>query len=179
MDLANPQVASMLSAPPLQADNLPQFKKPSGGMFGGGKFGLKEALAFGLAGLVSRQNPMLLQGLLGAVMQRQKMQQEDQQYQQHRGDQFTDFQRQYDYKLAHPEPINNDTANDYDYIASKLGPAAAQQFLRSKTDPIVMTTYGPMPYSTVNPPAPKPLTDDDILRMGGQSGAGPAGGFRY
>jgi hypothetical protein len=112
-------------------------------------------------------------------MQRQKMQQEDQQYQQHRGDQFTDFQRQYDYKLAHPEPINNDTANDYDYIASKLGPAAAQQFLRSKTDPIVMTTYGPMPYSTVNPPAPKPLTDDDILRMGGQSGAGPAGGFRY
>jgi hypothetical protein len=178
MDLANPQVASILSAPPLQADNLPQFKKPSG-MFGGGKFGLKEALAFGLAGLVSRQNPMLLQGLLGAVMQRQKMQQEDQQYQRERADKNTDWRSQYDYEIAHPKPVNNDTSADYDYIASKLGPDAAQQFLRSKTDPIVMTTYGPMPYSTVNPQAPKPLTDDDILRMGGQSGAGPAGGFRY
>jgi hypothetical protein len=83
-----------LNAPPLQAANLPTFQKPGGMFGGGGKFGLKEALAFGLAGLVSRHNPMLLQGLMGAVMQRQKQQQDDQDYQRHRTDALTDYEAQ-------------------------------------------------------------------------------------
>jgi hypothetical protein len=164
--------AAMLSQQPQPAP------KPSGGMFGGGgKFGLKEALAFGLAGLVSRQNPMLLQGLMGAVMQRQKSQQEDQQYQQRRGDQFTDFQREYDYKMAHPQPANNDTAADYDYISQHLGKVAADRFLQTKTNPIVMTPYGPMPYSAVNggsAPPQAPVGKLTPLNDGGPASPAPA-----
>ena len=72
--------------------NLPQPKKGGGGMFGGGgKFGLKEALAFGLAGFMARRNPMLLQGLMGSMMQKQQGEQEDQRYQRQREDGLTDY----------------------------------------------------------------------------------------
>jgi hypothetical protein len=157
--------------------DLPGMAKPKGGMFGGG-FGLKQALAFGLAGLVARRNPMLLQGLLGMMAQKQQMAQREQEYQQHRNDDFADWQKQYDYSVAHPKPVNNDTAADYDYIASKLGSEAALQFLKTKTDPVVNTQTGPVLYSNVSRAQQGPLTDADIDRLTGGAGSPAPRPFR-
>lgn len=130
--------------------NLPQPTAPMGMFGGGGKFGLKQALAFGLAGLVARRNPALLQGLMGAMMQRQREEAEAQRAANERDAQFQNALDLYNYKRDNPLPPNNDTVNDYTFIASKLGPEAADTFLRTKTNPIVMTPMGPMPYSAVS-----------------------------
>lgn len=58
-------------------------------------------------------------------------------YSRKREDDWTDFQRQRDYEVAHPKPVNNDTSNDYAFIAEKLGPDAANQYLRNQGDPMV------------------------------------------
>ncbi len=152
-----------------------QAPKPQGGMFGG-KFGLKEALAFGLAGLVSQQNPALLQGLMGALLQKQRMAREDTQYQRERQDKRDDFVFEQDYRTAHPAPYNNDTVADYGFIRQTLGDEAANQFLQSKTNPVVMTPYGPMPYSSVMPQAPtKPVGALTPIDEGGPGLGGPGG----
>jgi hypothetical protein len=51
--------------------------------------------------------------------------------QRRRAADFADFTARQDYQRAHPAPVNNDTVNDYQFIASKLGPEAADQYLRS------------------------------------------------
>lgn len=158
-------------APEIRADNLPQFKK-KGGMFGG------NALQ-GIAGMIG---DYLLQRGGGSpiyapmMLRRQQMQQEEDQYQRHRQDSVQDWITQQTWDRAHPKPVNNDTTADYDYISSKLGPEAAQQFLRVKTNPIVMTPYGPMPYSQVNPSAPQaPVGRLTPIDDGGQGLGGPGG----
>jgi hypothetical protein len=45
-----------------------------------------------------------------------------------------DFVFEQDYQRANPKPVNNDTTADYDYIASKLGKEAADNYLRLKTE---------------------------------------------
>jgi hypothetical protein len=175
MDNPFPDNPLAFNAAPLQADNLPTFKKRAG-MFG------SDSPLRGIAGAIG---DYLLQRagaqpIYSPMAQRRQMQQqEEDQYQRHLKDTMSTWIAQQAWKQAHPDPVNNDTENDYNYILKTLGKDAADQFLRTKTNPIVMTPMGPMPYSAVNPPAAKPLTDDDILKMGGQSGAGPTGGFRY
>lgn len=41
------------------------------------------------------------------------------------------------WKRANPEPVKNDTANDFEYIKSILGEEAAKQYLQGKADPVV------------------------------------------
>ena len=131
-------VSPIASAPtdfgPLAAP-LPPISGPTGGMFGGGKFGLKEAIAAGLAGFVARRNPMAMQGIMQALMMRQKQKQDEYQRQQDRADKFTDFQKQYDYELAHPKPISNDTVNDYNFWKQTLPPDQSQTWLQNRIDP--------------------------------------------
>jgi hypothetical protein len=60
-------------------------------MFGGGKFGWKEALMGALAGFMARRNPAAVQGLMAMMQQKQSSQREEQQYQRRRGDEIEDY----------------------------------------------------------------------------------------
>jgi hypothetical protein len=145
----------------IQADNLPAFSK--GGMFGGGNW--RNALLAAAAGFMARRSPQvsgnIVNGLQDAQTLKQRIALAEQQRQQGLQDQMT----LYDYKRNNPEAPNNDTVNDYNFIRSTLGDDAANQYLKTKTNPIVMTPYGPMPYSSVSPQVPTkpvgPLTPID------------------
>jgi hypothetical protein len=126
--------------------------KPKRGMFGGGN--LRDALVAAAAGFMARRSPQVSNNLFDSLQRKQILADQEAQYQRRRQDTLTDQQAMYDYKLQHPEPPNNDTVNDYNYIAQTLGKDAADQYLRSKTNPIVMTPYGPMPYSAVSGAVP-------------------------
>lgn len=45
-----------------------------------------------------------------------------------------DYTWKAEYDRANPKPVNNDTTADYEYIASKLGKDAADNYLRLKTE---------------------------------------------
>jgi hypothetical protein len=167
---------------PLQAANIPQIK-PRNGMFGGGALqGIAGAIGdyfLQRAGAQPIYSPMM--------MKRQDRQYEEDQYQRHLKDTMATWLAEQQWKQANPDPNGG---SEFERVAVaggyKPGSQAYIDLMRRKADalanPIVMTTYGPMPYSAVagQPQAPaKPLTDEDILRMGGQSGVGPTGGFPY
>lgn len=109
--------------------------KPTTGMFGGGKFGWKEALMGALAGFMSRRNPGAAQGLMAIMQQRQAAQQDEQQRQQEREDGWEDFVRKETFKRANPAPVNNDTVADYEFIRSTLGDDEAANYLKNKANP--------------------------------------------
>jgi hypothetical protein len=48
-----------------------------------------------------------------------------------------DWQTKYNYEIANPKPINNDTVADYQFIAQNLGADAAKDFLKNKANPPV------------------------------------------
>jgi hypothetical protein len=102
---------------------------------GGGNFGWKEALAAGLAGFVSRQNPMALQGLMQALMARQRQKQDEYDYNRQRQDKRDDFTFEQDYKAAHPTPVNNDTVADYNFWKGVLPPDQFEQYVANKVNP--------------------------------------------
>lgn len=158
--------------------------KPSGGMFGGGKFGLKEALAFGLAGLVSRRNPGLIQALMGAMLQKQQAARDAADYQQQRQDKRDDFVFEQDYRAAHPTAAQ---PTEYERMLEAAGyqPGTpdylqhVRNYVNMRENPITMTPYGPMPYSSLTPQLPtQPVGPLTPIPDGGPSPSG-SGGFRY
>lgn len=50
---------------------------------------------------------------------------------------YADWERKQRWQRDNPAPANNDTANDYAFIASKLGQPAADQWLKNMGDPTV------------------------------------------
>lgn len=111
--------------------DLPQFKKP--GMFGAGKvqIDLGRALAGYLAGI---GNPAGVQALR-SMDERRQQQAEEQAYEQRRQQSLQDQMSLYDYKAAHPEPANNDTANDYAFWQQHLTPEQFQEYVSNKVNP--------------------------------------------
>lgn len=174
------ETSPYMFANPLQAENIPNLK-PQGGMFGGG---LKQALAFGLAGLVSRQNPMLLQGLMQASMMRQRQQLEESQYQRHRQDELSDYgqklQLQAKYTPKEPHYFQDNSGNEWSIGADGVPVQAFKDPLQIKWVPNGLGGVVPIDlrqYASGGG-AQKPLTDEDIDRMsGGQTGSAPSGGF--
>src|ERR1044072_244947 len=77
----------------------------------------------------------------GDQEQYQRMQQlQAQQYQQRRADAYNDWVKQQQWKIDHPDPINNDTVNDYNFRLQTLGKGPADEWLKSASDPLVTVT---------------------------------------
>lgn len=165
-----------------QPFNLPP-PRPKGGMFGGdGKFGVGQAIVAALNGyLAGTGNPVGMQNMQMMAVMRQRQLERQQgidDYSRKRTDDNADWQAHEQWKIDNPSPPNNDTVNDFNFINQQIGPEAAQQYLQSKTNPIVMTPYGPMPYSQVTgaqAPA-KPVGNLTPINEGGPSPGG-SGGF--
>jgi hypothetical protein len=166
---------------PVWSEQFPQPStppKPRGGMFGGGG-SWQNAILAAVAGLMARHNPMAAQMIMGQLKSKLDAKREDQQYQRQRQDKRDDFTFEQDYRAQHPAPINNDTANDYEYIKGILGEDAAKQFLQTRVNPIVNTPMGPVPYSSVmgqqGQPAPPGITFKPLDQNGGPVLQAPGG----
>lgn len=55
---------------------------------------------------------------------------------------WEEWKRRKEFEAANRPPANNDTAADYQLIASRLGEEAANNYLRNKTDPVVNVPLG-------------------------------------
>lgn len=67
---------------------------------------------------------------------------------QEREAEFANWQRKEQWKRDNPQPVNNDTERDYQFIAQTIGEEAANQYLRNLGDPTVsMTLPGNRVYS--------------------------------
>jgi hypothetical protein len=69
------------------------------------------------------------------IERREAPQREASARQQQQSDQWNNWLRQQEYKRANPEPVNNDTVADYEFISKTLGPDAARRMLENKTLP--------------------------------------------
>ena len=72
-----------------------------------------------------------------AMQHRQALALRERDYQRERADKTADWRAQQQWKLDHPEPVNNDTVSDYRFIEQQLGSDAAKQYLRNMGDPVV------------------------------------------
>ena len=174
----------MAMLPTLGVDPSINMPAPAtGGMFGGGKFGLKEALAFGLAGLVSRRNPGLMQGLMQALMEKQRMAADQYQHQQDRQQNLQDQMALYDYKAQHPDtPDIAQRIATLNSIKPGLGDTYAQNYAQNGggsmiqfVDPATGQRYA-MPQSANLPPIGT-IVDDP--RKAGGAGGNVSGNFPY
>ncbi|WP_093021199.1 hypothetical protein [Sphingobium sp. YR768] len=70
-----------------------------------------------------------------------------------------------------PKPVNNDTVADFNFIASQIGPEAAQSYLRNKADPVVSI---PVPGGTYL--GPRSGIGSTIGKEGDPTSGGAGGG---
>lgn len=90
---------------------------------------------------------------------------------------MVDWLAKQQWERANPKPINNDTANDFDYIKGVLGEDAARQWLKNKTDPVVSI---PVPGGTYL--GPRSGMGATVEKGGGQASVGnaaPQGAIDY
>lgn len=163
--------------------------RPKGGMFGGdGKFGIGQAIVAALNGyLAGTGNPVGMQNMqmMQAMRQRQiDHQQTIDDYNRKRTDDNADWMTRKKWELDNPAP--GDTEYDRALAAQGIVPGTPEYAQHMATigriheNPMVMTPYGPMPYSQVNPapqPAPPGVTFTPLPEGGPTPGG--SGGFPY
>lgn len=130
-----------------------------GGMFGGGDPKWKNALLAALAGFMARRSPgfsgNMINGLQDAQTLKQRAEMARQEHQQAVQDQISVHQANRSYDIANPTP--NDGNSEFERVAAAGGYAPGSPeyaaLMKRKADamanPMVMTPYGPMPYSAV------------------------------
>jgi hypothetical protein len=148
------------------------------GMFGGNTLSI---LAAALAGATSRQTPDVLNNIMAGQLQRQRLRDEEAQYQQHRQSTLADQMALLNYKQI-LDPTNGMDDFDKTLVQAGLTPGSPEWLAAHVTrkdnmlDPVVMTAQGPMLRSQL---VAKPLTDDDIARMSGGQTQPASGTFQY
>jgi hypothetical protein len=169
--------------------NIPQPKQ-GGGMFGGGgKKALSviaEAMAAYAAGMGNPGGMAVLQGMNHRRQSAADAETQEQQYQRQRSDGMADWIAKQEWELANPSPTQG---SEYERALAAQGivpgtPQYAERMAKIaaiKENPMVMTAYGPMPYSAVagggqQQNLPPTLSDDDFAPQGGPRPLG-AGGF--
>jgi len=146
--------------------DVPQPKKR--GMFAGAEINPGNAIAGFLAGMF----PQYAGSFLAPMMQRQRMEYEDQQQQRHRQDDMSDYMAKRDYEVAHPMPQQ---PGEFEQVLAASGiqpgtPQWEQMMVRRRDnllDPVVMTPQGPMLRSAIlngagGEPAPANVTFTEI-----------------
>lgn len=172
-----------VSSPSAPLANIPSPQisvQKKGGMFGG-DFGWKQALAAGLAGFVSRQNPAILQGLMQAMMAKQRQKLEEAQYERERKDKREDFVFETGVR-AQTKPDDQFTqmlrASGID-PNSEEGKRLYRQRVETMASPPYIftdpTTGRVMSIPRTQSTLPQTLTDDDW----GDAGGNASGGFQY
>jgi hypothetical protein len=119
-DLASATPAPMQAAP---------YERPTAGQFIAGTIG--DALQTWGGGRAT---------FAAAMQARQEAAQAQAQYQRQEADKFALWQRQKEWERANPAPVNNDTIADYNFRAQTLGKQAADEWLKSASDPVVTVT---------------------------------------
>ena len=137
--------------------NIPA-PKPRGGMFGGGGGKalsvIAEALAAYSAGMGNPAGMAVLQGMNHRRQSKSDAEAEEQNYQRRRGDLLEDY-RQKQIIDSQYGPPPQPTELERLISAAGIAPgspeyaAFAKKMLDVKTNPMVMTPYGPMPDSSV------------------------------
>lgn len=155
---------------------LPKQKR--GGMFGGGgvgnflaNFALNYAAGMGNQGAANTLERMHQNKML---QQRQAM--DEHTYQQHRQDSLADYEAKQQIDARYPTPAQ---PTEYERMLAAAGitPGSpdylkhVQAYVSMKENPIVMTPYGPMPYSAVTAPqqVAKPVGKITPIEEGGPS----------
>lgn len=126
--MEQPDPYGVSDAGPAIASPMPQISPAAPNVKTGGGINWAGVIADTLSGLAGQEPtfaPILLQ-----------QQQQDHQRQQG----WEDWRRQYDYQVANPKAINNDTVNDYNFRVQTLGKKAADDWLASQGDPPVTVT---------------------------------------
>ena len=90
-----------------------------------------------LSGMAGQQGPYAT-----SMMMQRKAQQDAEAAHQERMTGLQDWQWKKQWERDNPDPVNNDTVNDYNFIASKYGQGAADQYMQGVYDPTVNIPLG-------------------------------------
>jgi hypothetical protein len=182
-DFGSPLAPSMAPIPSvMDTASLPVKRK--GGMFGGVSIDPAAGIAGFLAGLGNPAGLATLQSIHQQRLYQQQQAAEDARAEANRAGTLRDQIALFDYKSSHPDPT---AAGSMDALrAEYLNPTTSPE-RKAQLEPLILQPQLQMVPGvglvsvprTGAAPAPKPLTDDDILKMGGQSGSSSTGGFSY
>lgn len=80
-----------------------------------------------------------------------------QRYQQQKQDEQSTWLARQEYERANPKPVNNDTISDFNFIAQKLGPEKATEFLGTIAagPPMAVDAVDPVTHQTVRQYIPR------------------------